>query len=217
MIYIHNNPSFLKVINIFSKFPISARDLWCELFEQLLEAMKEVEYQKEYEMYLKKIFTTADISKNGYLFLNEFALLLKQLNIDMEEAEIEKVFNEANRDKNMIDGKHVLDEVEFLTFYHELLHRPELTEIFEEVSHKYKGLAITPGELQNFMIKEQGYNISIEECKEIIKDYEIKDDKILSRVINLYLGPRGFQRFLMSSSLFTIEDRSEHRLTLPDL
>ena len=114
-------------MNIFSKFPISARDLWCELFEQLLEAMKEVEYQKEYEMYLKKIFTTADISKNGYLFLNEFALLLKQLNIDMEEAEIEKVFNEANRDKKMIDGKHVLDEVEFLTFYHELLHRPELT------------------------------------------------------------------------------------------
>ena len=179
--------------------------------------MKEVEYQKEYEMYLKKIFTTADISKNGYLFLNEFALLLKQLNIDMEEAEIEKVFNEANRDKKMIDGKHVLDEVEFLTFYHELLHRSELTEIFEEVSHKYKGLAITPGELQNFMIKEQGYNISIEECKEIIKDYEIKDDKILSRVINLYLGPRGFQRFLMSSSLFTIEDRSEQRLTLTDL
>ena len=178
------------------------------MFEQLVEAMKEVEYQKEYEMYLKKIFTTADVSQNGYLFLNEFTLLLKQLNIDMEEAEIEKVFNNANIAKNMIDGKHVLDEVEFLKFYHNLLHRPELSEIFEEVSQKYKGLAITPVELQDFMIREQGYNIAVEECKEIIKDYEIKDDKILSRVINLYLGPRGFQRFLMTSSLFTIENRS---------
>ena len=108
----------------------------------------------------------------------------------------------------MIDGKHVLDEVEFLKFYHNLLHRPELSEIFEEVSQKYKGLAITPVELQEFMIKEQGYNVSVEECKEIIADYEIKDDKILSKVINLYLGPRGFQRLLMTSSLFTIENRS---------
>ena len=171
--------------------------------------MKEVEYQKEYEMYLKRVFTAADVSQNGYLSLNEFTLLLKQLNIDMEEAEIEKVFNDANIDKNMIDGKHVLNEVEFLNFYHNLLHRPELTEIFEEVSQKYKGLAITPGELQQFMIREQGYKgYPLEECKKIIKDYEIKDDKILSRVINLYLGPRGFQRLLNSSSLFRIQDWS---------
>ena len=183
--------------------------MWCELFEQLLEAMKEVEYQKEYEMYLRKIFTTADIIKNGYLFLNEFTLLLKQLNISMEEAEVEKVFTEANNDQNMIEGKLVLDQVQFLKFYHNLLDRPEITQIFQEVSSKYKGLAVTPLELQDFMIKEQGYNMSIEECKEIIRDYEIKDDNILSRVTNLYLGPRGFQKFLRSSSLFTIENRSD--------
>ena len=173
--------------------------------------MKEVEYQKEYEMYLKKIFTTADISQNGYLFLNEFTLLLKQLNISMEEAEVEKVFTEANIGQNMIDGKKVLDQVQFLKFYHNLLDRPEITEIFQEVSSKYKGLAITPQELQNFLIKMQGYNMSTEECQEIIRDYEIKDDNILSRVTNLYLGPKGFQKFLRSSSLFTIENRSDLR------
>ena len=59
----------------------------------------QVEYQKEYEMYLRDQFIAADKSKNGFLFLNEFATLLKQLNINMEEEEIEKVFEEANTDK----------------------------------------------------------------------------------------------------------------------
>ena len=58
-----------------------------------------MEYQKEYEMYLRDQFIAADKSKNGFLFLNEFAGLLKQLNINMEEEEIEKVFEEANTDK----------------------------------------------------------------------------------------------------------------------
>jgi Ca2+-binding EF-hand superfamily protein len=61
--------------------------------------MKEVEYQKEYELYLRDQYNAADKSKNGFLFLSEFATLLKQLNIDMDEAEIETVFEEANTDK----------------------------------------------------------------------------------------------------------------------
>ena len=59
----------------------------------------QVEYQKEYEIYLRDQFMAADKSKNGFLFLNEFAALLKQLNINMDEEEIEKVFEEANTDK----------------------------------------------------------------------------------------------------------------------
>jgi len=188
------------------------RNKWFDAFDQLLESMKEVEYQKEYELYLRERFNAADISKNGYLFLNEFTLLLKQINIEMEEEEIIKVFNEANSDKTLVDGKHVLDETEFLKFFHKLLQRSDVSEIFEAVSHKYKGLAITPKELQDFMINEQGYSLSIEECKEIIEDYEIKDKGILSKVNNLYMGWKAFLRFVMGSSLFMIEHRvkSEH-------
>ena len=58
-----------------------------------------MEYQKEYELYLRDQFTAADRSKNGYLFLPEFTALLKQLNIDLGEMDVEKVFEEANTDK----------------------------------------------------------------------------------------------------------------------
>ena len=82
--------SFLEVINR-QKSSILCR------YSQILFA--QVEYQKEYEMYLRDQFIAADKSKNGFLFLNEFAALLKQLNINMDEEEIEKVFEEANTDK----------------------------------------------------------------------------------------------------------------------
>jgi len=193
------------------------RNKWFDAFDQLLESMKEVEYQKEYELYLRERFNAADISKNGYLFLNEFTLLLKQINIEMEEEEIIKVFNEANEDKTLVDGKHVLDETEFLTFFHKLLQRSDLSEIFEQVSYKYKGLAITPKELQDFMIKEQGYSLSMDECKEIIEDYEIKDKGIRSKVTNLYMGWKAFLRFVMGSSLFMIEHRVKSENVYQDM
>ena len=185
----------------------ATRDIWFNVLEELIESMKEVEYQKEYEMYLRRIFNEADISKNGFLFLNEFTLLLKQLNIDLDEDDVKKVFNEANKEQILVDGRQVLDEMEFLQFYQNILERPDILEIFDKISHKYKGLAVTPQELQLFMIEEQGYSLSLEDCKDIIKDYEMKDNHLLKKVTNLYLGPKAFCRFLMNSSLFMIQNR----------
>ena len=74
----------------------------------------------------------------------------------MEEQEIINVFNEANSNKSLVDQKHVLDETEFLKIFHKILQRVDMSDIFDQVSQKYKGLAITPKELQDFMIKEQG-------------------------------------------------------------
>merc|ERR1719474_149344 len=126
----------------------------------------------------------------------------------MEEDEIEKVFEEANTDKGtMVDGRHVLDESEFLKFFHNLLIREDLEQIFDQVTEKYKGLAITPKELQKFMIEEQGYTHSVEECSEIISDYEMKDVQVLSKVTHLYMGRKAFLRLVMSSSLFLITNR----------
>ena len=79
------------------------------------------------------------------------------------------------------------------------------------MTEKYSGLAITPKELQKFMIEEQasptqkyslvklilifqGYSHSVEECSEIISDYEMKDTQVLSKVTNLYMGKKAFLR-----------------------
>ena len=90
------------------------------------------------------------------------------------------------------------------------------------MTEKYSGLAITPKELQKFMIEEQarfslflflffgkilrktqtgtnfsnfqGYSLSVDECSEIIRDYEMKDTQVLSKVTNLYMGQTAFLR-----------------------
>ncbi|XP_023348144.1 1-phosphatidylinositol 4,5-bisphosphate phosphodiesterase delta-4 [Eurytemora carolleeae] len=186
------------------------RDTWVQVCDQLIESMKEVEYQKEYELYLRGIFTSADKSKNGYLFLDEFAMMLKQINIYLAPDEIEKVFAQANIDKFTVEGQQVLDEEEFLTFFHRLLERPELNNLFTEVSSKYKGLAITPNELEKFLDEVQGECLGLEESMNIIKDYEIKDKDVLKKVKNLYMSWKGFLRFVMGSSLFFITQSSQH-------
>jgi len=185
------------------------RDKWVSACEQLIESMKEVEYQKEYELYLRKTFTAADKSKNGYLFLEEFTVMLKQINIWMDPEEVEKVFTEANIHKSQVNGEQVLDEKEFIKFFHRLLERPELNTVFEEVSKKYRGLAVMPSELQKFLREVQGEDVSLEECINIIKDYEIKDKDVLRKVNHLYMSWKGFLRFVMGSSLFNLQAKSD--------
>ena len=66
--------------------------------------------------------------------------LLFQLNINLTEDEIIKIFDEVNTNRTKIeDGEQVIDEHEFIEFYHNLLEREELFEIFKKYSKKYEG------------------------------------------------------------------------------
>ena len=161
--------------------------------------MKEVEYQKEYELHLREKFNSADLDSTGYLDLKEFSLLLKQINIFLEEEDIIKMFNEVDT-----DNSSKINESEFLKFYHRVLVRPMLFDVFETITNKYKGLAITTAELHVFLSQDQKNDcITLEECHHIIADYEIKENK-KSETKQLFLSWKGFQRFSMSSSMFHI-------------
>ena len=183
------------------------RESWVCVIEELIEAMKEVEHQKEYELYLREKFNSADKSGTGYLDLKEFSLLLKQINIFLEEEDIIKVFNEVDA-----DNSSKINEAEFLKFYHRVLVRPMLFDVFESISKKYKGLAITPEELHKFLVEVQKNDcITLEECQNIIKDYEIKENE-KKEIKHLYLSWKGFQRFSMSSSMFHIRKAEMEQL-----
>ena len=52
-----------------------------------------------------------------------------------------------------MSGLQVLDEAEFLRFFHRLLQRPDLNELFEKVSHKYKGERLWFCKLSSFVNK----------------------------------------------------------------
>lgn len=51
----------------------------------------------------------------------------------MTSKEINDIFDEVNTDPTEIDGKQVIDEREFLAFYHSLMEREVLHKIFDQV------------------------------------------------------------------------------------
>ena len=107
--------------------------MWVQALNHIIEASKSVELQREHENYLHSQFLAADKNKDGNLLLQEFAELLKQLNIEMTADDIIDVFDEVNTDHTAINGQQVIDEKEFLAFYNNLLEREVLHAIFKQV------------------------------------------------------------------------------------
>jgi len=172
----------------------NTRDTWVDAIKHIVVTLKSLSHQKEYELYLKNQFRKADGNNNGYLDFDEAKDLCKGLNIKLDKEELRKLFNEANSEKTNPASKEkgeVLNEDEFVSFYYKLMRRPEIDEIFRRYTDKSdKTSRMTPAALVDFMKEEQKDEIPIEECKEIIKNFESSEDKTS-------FSKEGFTHFLM--------------------
>ena len=52
---------------------IQVAEMWIQALSHIVQATKSVELQKEHENYLRSQFQAADVTKDGYLLLDEFA------------------------------------------------------------------------------------------------------------------------------------------------
>jgi len=170
------------------------RDVWVETIKHLVITLKSLSHQKEYELFLKNKFRAADANKSGYLNFEETKDLCKGLNIQLEKEELKKLFNEANTEKTNANSKEkgqVLDEEEFITFYYKLMRRPEIDEIFMRYTkNSGKANRMTPEALLEFLKEEQKNDLAMEECIEIIKNFESSANKTS-------FTKEGFTHFLM--------------------
>jgi len=99
--------------------------------EHLLSWYESKKIEEGYELWLRKKFNSADSNSDKCLTFNETMNLLQELNIEMNEAEGQVLFNEANTKVSTYEGlREVLDEDEFMTLYFRLLQRPEIEELF---------------------------------------------------------------------------------------
>ena len=105
--------------------------------------------------------------------MSEFACLLKQLNINLTEKEILRVFDESNTDRTpkSDDGQQVIDEHEFIEFYHSLLERnDEVDRLFAEYSRSGEGMVMGTEELQKFLRNEQKMSdVTLENCEDVVQ------------------------------------------------
>lgn len=156
------------------------RDVWVEALSHLIVTLKSLSHQKEYELFLKEKFRMADVNRSGYLDINETRDLCKLLNIKLDKDEIKTLFDEANTEKTNESSKErgeCLNENEFVNFYYKLMRRPEIDELFLKYTKNEEGNRMTATSLRDFMVEEQKDDLAIEECREIIKNFESSSDK----------------------------------------
>ena len=119
-----------------------------------------------------------------------------------------KAFKEA-----MKNGKKpTLDENEFINLYENVLQRPDILNIFDEITKTYKGIAITSKELINFFNKEQGHSVSIQEYEEKIKAQTENNNNEYDNI-----GPKDFFRLFNSSSYFSIHNGAKSKMVYHDM
>ncbi|KAH7970773.1 hypothetical protein HPB49_015443 [Dermacentor silvarum] len=184
-------------------------DLWVRGLRHLVANCKNTRRDQEYERWLRDQFQKADVNKSGALNFQECQGLLRQLNITMDKRHCRALFNAANFKKHKVSGEDVLDREEFIAFYHSLLSRPDIDAIFKT----YAGHSMNvmgPDQLQKFLTQEQKMNVSFEDCKRIIENYEVDKYKPQG-----YLGISGFREMLLSEEHDIFD--TKHRQVCQDM
>ena len=127
--------------------------------------------------------------------------LIHELNVKSEPGRARVCFDEANTNREPSRGRQVLDEDEFIAFFHLISHRPALDELFARLSGG--SASITAEQLRVFLTDVQG-----------LDDVDLDEAERLIETIGCDSLP-GF-RALMTSEMFDIR-RKEHRTVNQDM
>ena len=161
----------------------NTRNLWVTALSHLVNTIRDLGEQRDYELFLKKAFQKADKNGNKKLSFKEVRELMESLNIKVDKTFLEGMFMAANtRKAESRKEEEALDEEEFVAFYYSMLERPELDEIFQTYSKDSPDGRLRPEDLFRFQKCEQKEELAIEECEKIIKAFEpVKDRETLSK------------------------------------
>ncbi|XP_047486033.1 1-phosphatidylinositol 4,5-bisphosphate phosphodiesterase eta-2-like isoform X2 [Penaeus chinensis] len=169
------------------------RDAWVTGLSHLVQSVKALHEEKQYDVWLRKQFEEADKDNNGSLNFSECCALLKQLNIKMDKIHAKKLFNQANTSKQKRDGEQVLEVEEFVAFYHALLKMPEVEKLYKKYCSEKTGL-MSADQLCAFLHKEQGLtDYDHSQATKLMNEFEISNLKDQG-----YMTQDGFYHLLLS-------------------
>lgn len=141
---------------------------------------------------------------------NERKMLSKT--VKTEKNYVLNAFNEAMKNRKTTNGRiSILDVNEFHKSYENILQTPDILNIFDEITKTYKGIAITPDELTNFLRKEQMHSLSLKEYEDIIKVYTDSDNQYDN------IGPKDFLGLFNSSTYFLIQNDTKSKRINQDM
>ncbi|KAK7086584.1 hypothetical protein SK128_001963 [Halocaridina rubra] len=148
------------------------RDAWVTGLSHLVQMVRSLYEEKQYDVWLRDQFKQADKDNNKALNFDEICSLLKNINLQMDKSHAKKLFNQANTNKQKKDGQQVLEVDEFVAFYHALLKMSEVEKLYKEHSSEGSQL-MSPEQLCSFLQSCQGMsNCDESEATKIINEFE---------------------------------------------
>lgn len=108
-----------------------SRSRWIQGLEFLISRYRSHmrTHQEITDQWVWNLFNRADVDHSGNLSRHEVRRLLHTLNIQLEDAQIDHYFTEANVRTNNYEQLTRLDKEEFLVFFKYVSQRPELLKI----------------------------------------------------------------------------------------
>jgi len=191
--------------------------VWVSGLRHLFQTMEGTagDQSQRKRLYLKQIFQRADKNGDSTLDFKEVVKLLQNLNIPINLDHARKLFNEADSEANRSSsGEDCLNEAEFLRLHFLLTRREEIDQLFNKYSRG--GKYMTPENLKEFFHTEQSNDLSLEECKKLILDNEMKNSNDSDQP--LHMSSAGFNTMVDSAmmDIKRLKCRSVHQdMTLP--
>ena len=205
---------------------VDKRNLWVDILSHIIASRASDKKALDYESYLLKLFQTTDRNSDGNINFEEFKGLMRRVPLPMPRKE---KFEALTR-YNIVNGEYVMSEQIFKNFYNACIlprRRTALENIFKAYSNGYinlcdtqeteppslplsdSGARMTAPRLQCFLENEQKVEMNINECREIIQNFEPDDN-------DGAFSFKGFLHFIMFSDIHEIIDVSPPRTQLED-
>ena len=203
------------------------RNLWVDILSHIVASRASDKKAVDYESYLLKLFQTTDRNSDGNINFEEFKGLMRRVPLPLPNKE---KFIALTR-YNVVNGEYVMSEQIFKSFYNACIlprRRTALENIFKAYSNGYINLCdtqatehpslplsdssarMTAPRLQSFLENEQKLEMNINECREIIQNYEPDDnDEAFSF--------KGFLHFIMFSDIHEIIDVAKTQKVYQDM
>ncbi|XP_019960064.2 1-phosphatidylinositol 4,5-bisphosphate phosphodiesterase delta-1 isoform X1 [Paralichthys olivaceus] len=151
---------------------------WVSSLEKIITNLNNLSTQQKTEHWIISCLKKADKDKDDKLSQSEMKNFLRSINIEVEDDYAEMLFQQCDKSKS-----GYLAGVEIQHFYDLLTHREEINVIYGQYA-KTTGF-MSPGNLVEFLMKEQREKATVALAHEIIEKYEpdehVKAKRLLSK------------------------------------
>ncbi|XP_060683770.1 1-phosphatidylinositol 4,5-bisphosphate phosphodiesterase delta-4-like [Hemiscyllium ocellatum] len=173
-------------------------DHWIQGIRKLIENVKNMDQKEKLDQWISDWFQKADKDKDGRMNFKEVRLLLKMMNVNMNEDHSLRLFKMADRSHS-----GTLEGDEFVLFYKALTQRDDIHRLFNEFSKDRKKLTLL--EFVDFLKYEQLEQVENLEtfAMDLIARYEPSETARNLHAMTL----DGFLMYLISpdGSIFNLE------------